>query len=141
MARVPQTRGHEPCDVWGDAKNRLIRDQPAHSWHRLPLKATHPSLPVATDLCGIAGWTGSDCQARTSGRGPGKPGAGDNGLWLPVRHLTETDVARRWRMSVRTLQAWRWRKVGPPYIKAMGRVLYRLSDIETFEAEHLRGGR
>ncbi len=59
---------------------------------------------------------------------------------MSVRHLTETDLARRWRMSVRTLQAWRWRKVGPPYLKAMGKVLYRLSDIETFEAEHLRGG-
>lgn len=58
-----------------------------------------------------------------------------------VRHLTETDLARRWRMSERTLQAWRWRKVGPPYLKAMGRVLYRLSDIETFEADHLQGGR
>lgn len=56
-----------------------------------------------------------------------------------IRHLTETDVARRWRMSVRTLQAWRGRKVGPPYLKAMGKVLYRLSDIETFEAEHLHG--
>lgn len=60
---------------------------------------------------------------------------------LLVYHLTETDVARRWRMSVRTLQAWRWKKVGPPYLKAMGKVLYRLSDIETFESEHLRGGR
>lgn len=57
-----------------------------------------------------------------------------------ICHLTETDVARRWRMSVRTLQAWRWRKVGPPYLKAMGKVLYRLTDIEAFEAEHLRGG-
>jgi DNA-binding transcriptional regulator YiaG len=53
-----------------------------------------------------------------------------------VRHLTETDLARRWRMSVRTLQAWRWRKVGPPYLK----VLYRLTDIETFEAERLQCG-
>ena len=59
----------------------------------------------------------------------------------PLRHLTESDLARRWRMSVRTLQSWRWRKVGPPYLKAMGKVLYRLCDIETFEAEHLRGGR
>jgi len=59
----------------------------------------------------------------------------------PLRHLTESDLARRWRMSERTLQAWRWRKVGPQYLKAMGKVLYRLSDIETFEAEHLQGGR
>jgi len=56
-----------------------------------------------------------------------------------VRHLTETDLARRWRMSVRTLQAWRWRKIGPPYVKAVGKVLYRLCDIEAFEVEHLQG--
>ncbi len=60
---------------------------------------------------------------------------------LSVRHLTEVDVAGRWRMSVRTLQAWRWRKVGPPYLKAMGKVLYRLSDIEAFETDNLQGGR
>lgn len=59
---------------------------------------------------------------------------------LSVRHLTETDVARRWRVSPRTLQAWRWRKVGPPYLKAMGRVLYRLADIEAFETERLQCG-
>jgi hypothetical protein len=29
---------------------------------------------------------------------------------------------------------------GPPYIKIGGRILYRLSDIETYEAEHLREG-
>jgi len=63
----------------------------------------------------------------------------DDRTVISIRHLTETDVARRWRMSVRTLQAWRWRKVGPPYLKAMGKVLYRLSDIETFEADHLHG--
>ncbi len=60
---------------------------------------------------------------------------------LSVYHLTEVDVARRWRMSERTLQAWRWKKIGPPYLKAMGKVLYRLSDIEAFEADHLQGGR
>lgn len=65
----------------------------------------------------------------------------DDRTVLSIRHFTETDIARRWRMSVRTLQAWRWKKIGPPYLKAMGKVLYRLSDIETFETDHLRGGR
>lgn len=69
------------------------------------------------------------------------PGAGSPVLSAIalVRHLTETDLARRWRMSERTLQSWRWKKIGPPYLKAMGRVLYRLSDIEMYEAEHLHG--
>ncbi len=59
---------------------------------------------------------------------------------MSIRHLTETDLARRWRMSERTLQAWRWKKIGPPYLKAMGRVLYRLADIEAFETERLQCG-
>lgn len=63
------------------------------------------------------------------------------GIPLRVYHLTEVDLSRRWRISPRTLQSWRWKRVGPPWIKAMGRVLYRVSDIETFEAEHVRGGR
>jgi hypothetical protein len=29
-----------------------------------------------------------------------------------------------------TLEQWRWRKIGPPYIKAGGRVRYRKSDVD-----------
>lgn len=49
------------------------------------------------------------------------------------RHLTQTDLARRWRKSERTLESWRWKKTGPPYLKIGGRVIYRLEDIEAFE--------
>jgi hypothetical protein len=54
-----------------------------------------------------------------------------------IRHLTEVDLARRWRMSERTLQAWRWKKVGPPHIKFMGKVLYRVVDVIEFELANL----
>src|SRR5690242_15591038 len=51
-------------------------------------------------------------------------------------HLTQQELARRWRMSPRTLERWRWLKKGPPYLALIGRVLYRLEDDEAFEAAH-----
>jgi hypothetical protein len=53
----------------------------------------------------------------------------------PVRHLHQVDVARRWRISERTLEAWRWRRKGPPYLRIGGRIAYRLTDIEAYEAQ------
>ena len=53
-------------------------------------------------------------------------------------HLHQNDVARRWHLSPRTLERWRWTGVGPKYLKLNGRVVYRLEDIEQYEAEQLR---
>lgn len=52
----------------------------------------------------------------------------------PVRHLHQVDLGRRWNISPRTLERWRWLGCGPVYLKVGGRVLYRLEDIEAFEA-------
>lgn len=49
-------------------------------------------------------------------------------------HLNQSQLARRWHISIRTLEAWRWRDQGPNYLKIRGRVLYRLEDVEAFEA-------
>jgi hypothetical protein len=68
-----------------------------------------------------------------------------------LRHLNQLDLARRWRISIRTLERWRWLRQGPPYLKLGGAVVYRLQDVEAFEAEqrlepaasrrsHARGG-
>lgn len=53
---------------------------------------------------------------------------------MPVRHLTQFELAERWRISPRTLERWRWLRLGPQYIKIGGRVVYLLGDIEAFEA-------
>lgn len=58
-----------------------------------------------------------------------------------VRHLTQLDVARRWRISPRTLERWRWIGGGPQYLRVGGRVVYRLADIEAFEQAQLCGGK
>jgi len=57
----------------------------------------------------------------------------------PVRHLNQVVLARRWDISERTLERWRWLKQGPRYIKLGGRVIYRLEDVEKFEQAQSRG--
>ncbi len=54
-----------------------------------------------------------------------------------MQHLDQKDLAKRWLMSPRTLEQWRWQGRGPRYLKIGGRVVYRLSDIEAFEAANL----
>lgn len=53
---------------------------------------------------------------------------------FPIKHLQQVDLARRWRLSPRTLERWRWHGIGPRYLKIGGRVVYRLEDVEAFEA-------
>ncbi len=53
-------------------------------------------------------------------------------------HLSQTELANRWRMSPRTLERWRFTGEGPRFMKIGGRVVYRLEDIVAFEALQLR---
>ena len=57
------------------------------------------------------------------------------------RHLTQLDLARRWRMSTRTLERWRWLRYGPAYLRLGKVVVYRLEDVEAFEASQRRVAR
>jgi hypothetical protein len=45
--------------------------------------------------------------------------------------------ADRWVCSVARLQRWRTFGEGPPYLKIVGKVLYRLKDIEAYEEASL----
>ena len=51
--------------------------------------------------------------------------------------LTEKMIADRWVCSVARLQRWRTVGEGPPYLKIVGKVLYRLKDIEAYEEASL----
>ena len=51
-----------------------------------------------------------------------------------IRHLNQIELSDRWGISHRTLERWRWLGEGPAYLKIGGRVLYRLEDIEAYEA-------
>jgi hypothetical protein len=56
----------------------------------------------------------------------------------PIRHLNQVDLSRRWSISPRTLERWRWLGQGPRYLKIGGRVVYRLDDVEAYEAQQVR---
>lgn len=52
--------------------------------------------------------------------------------------LNQIDLARRWRISPRTLERWRWLRKGPPYMRIGGAVRYQIEDVEAFEAAQRR---
>jgi len=54
-----------------------------------------------------------------------------------TNHLNQVQLSRRWSLSPRTLERWRWERKGPRHLKVGGRVLYRLEDVETFERNGL----
>lgn len=47
-----------------------------------------------------------------------------------LRHLNQVQLSRRWSISPRTLERWRWLHQGPQYLKIGGRVVYRLDDVD-----------
>lgn len=55
-----------------------------------------------------------------------------------VKHLNQTELAERWDVAEATLERWRSDGIGPVFMKILGRVLYRLEDIENFESSSLR---
>lgn len=55
-----------------------------------------------------------------------------------LRHLNQVQLSRRWSISPRTLERWRWLREGPQYLKIGGRVVYRLDDVEAYETVRSR---
>jgi hypothetical protein len=47
--------------------------------------------------------------------------------------LTETDLASRWCMSIKTLQRWRMQQTGPEYLKLGKQVRYPLEAVAEYE--------
>ena len=52
--------------------------------------------------------------------------------------LTEPQLAGALGVTPRTLERWHWLGQGPRFLKIGGKVIYRLADIEAYEAEQLR---
>lgn len=55
-----------------------------------------------------------------------------------ARLLETADAAEELGLSRRTLEGWRRRREGPPYLKFGRRVKYRIEDIEAYKAARLR---
>lgn len=49
--------------------------------------------------------------------------------------LNQHELSKRWKLSPRTLERWRWLGTGPRYHKIGGRVIYRMEDIEVWEQD------
>ncbi len=52
--------------------------------------------------------------------------------------LTQAELARRWRITTRTLDRWRVAGTGPAWLRINGRILYRTQDVLGFEQLRLR---
>lgn len=63
-------------------------------------------------------------------------GRGSGGRAASVVYLTETELAERWRLSVKTLQNWRVAGGGVAFVKGRRFVRYPLSAIQAWEADH-----
>ena len=59
---------------------------------------------------------------------------------LSGRLMPEAQLALRWNKTTRTLQRWRAKPYGPPFMVIGRTVFYRTSDIEAFEQKCRRGG-
>ncbi len=51
--------------------------------------------------------------------------------------FNQHELAKRWHLSPRTLERFRYEKKGPPYVKIGGRVVYRVTDIVEYEDQAL----
>jgi predicted site-specific integrase-resolvase len=56
---------------------------------------------------------------------------------VSIKHLNQRQLADRWDVSEASLERWRTAGIGPVYLKLQGRVLYRLEDVEAYEAASL----
>lgn len=54
-------------------------------------------------------------------------------MTLPPIHLNQIELAKRWKISPRTLERWRWAGQGPAFVKLGGRVVYQVDAIEAYE--------
>lgn len=54
---------------------------------------------------------------------------------METRHITPFQLARRWGIDPKTLQNWRYKGTGPPYLKLGGHIRYRQDEIEAYEAD------
>ena len=71
---------------------------------------------------------------------PGKkkaPKSPPTGITTDSALFTDQMLADRWHCSTSRLQYWRSTDQGLPYLKMLGRVLYRIEDIQAYEQQSM----
>lgn len=69
-------------------------------------------------------------RSRQSGHAPRAPLDSSKN---PCIALTESELAIRWKLSVKTLRRWRQESLGPIFCKLGSRVVYLLIEVEAYE--------
>ena len=64
----------------------------------------------------------------------------DIGRQRDERYLDQKQLAARWGLPPRSLERWRWRRLGPRWVKLGNKVRCRERDVVAYEEENLRGG-
>lgn len=59
---------------------------------------------------------------------------------LARKFLSQSELAKRWGISPRTLERWRWAGEGLRFVKIGGLVRYRLEDIMAYEDANFHMG-
>mgnify|MGYP003788900759 CR=1 FL=1 len=52
--------------------------------------------------------------------------------------INQIELSRRWGISHRTLERWRWQGQGPKFIKLGNRVVYAIEEIKNYELLQIR---
>lgn len=53
-------------------------------------------------------------------------------------YINSYQLGQRWSVAPQTLARWRSEGRGPKFFKVGGKILYRIVDVEAFEAENIR---
>lgn len=107
---------------------------------RLPARphASHPFTMLGQPLPQRGAVLPSTAPGGGTSRSNALIGTAPPAMSTGLQQLDQPALAHRWRISPRTLEGWRLRKQGPPFLKVGGKVLYRLTDIEAYEQAQLR---
>lgn len=57
---------------------------------------------------------------------------------MHVSYFTAHQLSKRWMLAPKTLEKWRYKGIGPQYIKVGNRVLYPVQDVLAFEQQGLK---
>lgn len=53
-------------------------------------------------------------------------------------HMTTAELAKRYGLTVSTIERWRRAGTGPKHVKVLGTILYKIVDVKSFEAANIR---
>lgn len=110
--------------------------RPGHRW---PLRIDHPAarsgrqLPETAPAVGESRWLAIGRDRRMAGCAARGPAVTETAPASTFELLTTREASQSLNIPARTLEGWRHRGSGPPYIKvSRGQVRYRAADIESW---------